>query len=794
MSALAARRAAAIAAAAAPQQEINLNTEKTNGAGDDSASASGSGASDLVSEDSETSAASDEESIDIPVPSPKRRKTQKSRNPSPEPKKATRYFVATPETTSRSKGKGRASLSLAEKQTKRFSPSAPDSDDEVEEKEESVGDSDEDMAEDVYDEAAGDVDEGRVQWAQSNSAGSSRQKPQAVPETTSNFVPRENVNLLRLSKEALSAAGLEDEFVGPGMLVSLASDETLVIAGTYILTLLQRSLSLFSTTIHPSLTPHPVYAPTSHPLPTLSPSPTTSSPSALLSKLKLPKEYLKKNDRTILLVRENGCGIDGLRYGAVPGFSNAFLEEQGAWGLRNVHPVIGSFSTPVYSYHTPASWGTALTSSTELVHGEYAEEMPFVGLVKGQKRSGKSTFARGLLNTLLGKYERVAWLECDLGQGEFGCGGVVGLWVVERPVFVPGPPFTHPSTPVRAHYLGTYTPLTCPDEYISSIRLLLSHFKYELQFPSSSSNASTKNSNVLPLIVNTQGWVKGLGEELLRGIEVMAEPTHVYEFEAPVQDGFSAPGWTQSPLWSTTQLPYDPSNPTSGLESDVRGKKTYKLEAAPVSPLQARYTPSDFRVLSTLTYFYSSLPSNPSSIPSWDFSPLATVPPYQVLLSSVQEAALRKVYLIGEGSEGVVPEDIGLALNGAVVALVEESSADEEEEGVYVQGRLPPAGESTTTLGLALVRSISSSPSEHTLHLLTPLPPHLLSRANVIVKNGALELPLPGWLDSRAGGVREEGMWGRGWEEVPFLEVGGMAGVVGGERRRFRKNIMRKGQ
>ncbi|ODN81890.1 hypothetical protein L202_02239 [Cryptococcus amylolentus CBS 6039] len=793
MSALAARRAAAIAASAEPQPEISIGTEELNEA-EDSGSASGSGSgSESASEDSETPVESDEESVDIIVPSPKRRKTQKSRNTSPEPKKAARYFAATPET--KSKGKGKARVTIAERQVKRYSPAALDSDEEEEEKGESVGDSDEDMAEDVYGEAAGDVDEGRVQWVQTNGAGSSRQKPQqAVSETTSNFVPQENVNLFRLSQEALSAAGLEDEFAGPGIIISLAPDESLVIAGAYILTLLQRSLALFSTTINPSSTPHPIYAPTSHPLPTLTPSTTTSTPSSLLSKLKLPKQFLKKNDRTILLIRENGCGIDGLRYGAVPGFANAFLEVTGIWGLRNVHPVIGSFPTPVYSYHTPSSWDSALASSTQLLQGEYAEESPFVGLVKGQKRSGKSTFARGLLNTLLGKYERVAWLECDLGQGEFGCGGVVGLWVVEKPVF--GPPFTHPSSPVRAHYLGTYTPLTCPDEYISSIRILLSHFKYELQFPLSSTSTS-RNSNVLPLIINTQGWVKGLGEELLRGIEVMAEPTHVFEFEAPVQEGgFSGPGWTQSPPWSTAQLPYDPSNPTSmvELEDDVQGRKSFKLEVAPVSPLQARYTPADLRVLSTLTYFHSTLLSSSSSVPSWDFAPLATVPPYEVLLSSAQEAALKKVYLIGEGSEGVVLEDVALALNGAMVALVQDLSADEEEEGLYVQGRLPSFGESSTTLGLALVRSVSASSSGFTLHLLTPLPPHALSRANAIVKNGALELPLPGWLDSRPGGVREEGMWGRGWDEVPFLEVGGMVGVVGGERRRFRKNIMRKGQ
>lgn len=112
---------------------------------------------------------------------------------------------------------------------------------------------------------------------------------------------------------------------------------------------------------------------------------------------------------------------------------------------------------PVYPYMTPASWSSALSSfaprtsspsrlgrqnlggddeddSDDDDDDEGEDKLPPVMLVKGPKRSGKSTFARSLLNNLLARYEKVAWLECDLGQGEFGCGGVVGIWMVDRPV------------------------------------------------------------------------------------------------------------------------------------------------------------------------------------------------------------------------------------------------------------------------------------------------------------------------------------------------------------------------
>lgn len=57
-----------------------------------------------------------------------------------------------------------------------------------------------------------------------------------------------------------------------------------------------------------------------------------------------------------------------------------------------------------------------------------------VYLVKGPKRSGKSTFARTLLNTLTMRFRRVAYLECDVGQSEFTPAGVVALNIVDKPI------------------------------------------------------------------------------------------------------------------------------------------------------------------------------------------------------------------------------------------------------------------------------------------------------------------------------------------------------------------------
>ena len=250
----------------------------------------------------------------------------------------------------------------------------------------------------------------------------------------------------------------------------------------------------------------------------------------------------------------------------------------------------------------------------------------------------------------------------------------------------------------------------------------------------------------MPLIVNTQGWMKGLGEELLRAIELMVEPTHVFNFEVHEID--------------------QESQPPSAMLSNG----TVNLEAVPVTPLQARHTAADFRILSMISYLRTNFNSN------WDFSSLSTQVPWRVKLG----VAVKHVILIGEGADGTVEEDLPLALNGSVVALLE---ADDLDGPLYVQGRPYPSLDECNFLGLAIVRGLH----ELTLHLITPLSPDVLAKAKILVKNGAMELPLCAIQEALNDGVR-----GTDSREVPFLDAQWID-VPGGERRRFRRNLQRKG-
>ena len=59
---------------------------------------------------------------------------------------------------------------------------------------------------------------------------------------------------------------------------------------------------------------------------------------------------------------------------------------------------------------------------------------PPVVLVKGQTKTGKSTCSRTLVNSLLSRYQRVAFLECDVGQTEFTPPGIVSLTIIDTPI------------------------------------------------------------------------------------------------------------------------------------------------------------------------------------------------------------------------------------------------------------------------------------------------------------------------------------------------------------------------
>lgn len=293
------------------------------------------------------------------------------------------------------------------------------------------------------------------------------------------------------------------------------------------------------------------------------------------------------------------------------------------------------------------------------------------------------------------------------------------------------------------------------------------------------------------------GWTKGLGADLCKKIEEMLEPSHVFHFEAPAEESW------------TSYNNHHGGGPPADMLNTSNAAQVYTLE--PVSPTSifTRYSPADHRTLSILSYFHAEFPPTPwnsigplriSYATSWNTTvPLCAQPPFELSAQS----ALDRVLLTQAGSEDVMPSEIVRVLNGAVVGLVACESgaldldANPFSESVggttgipYSQGAPPPSSTVSNCHGLALVRSVVSSPSTVLLHLLTPLPSSVLCgiRPRVLVK-GEMELPVWGMLDFRG----EDIIAGVEKAKIPFLKWGKGEGM-GGERRRVRRNLMRRGQ
>jgi len=280
------------------------------------------------------------------------------------------------------------------------------------------------------------------------------------------------------------------------------------------------------------------------------------------------------------------------------------------------------------------------------------------------------------------------------------------------------------------------------------------------------------------------GWNKGLGADLTRQIiEDMVEPTDIFEFKTP---------------------PFERNGILSTMFHFGIRKRDHMFWNEPIaaSILVNRYSAADHRNLSILSYFHAVFPvSQPKelqqiSAASWDTAvPLCARPPYEVDWTR----ALDKVFLIGAGMEDVIPGEIERVLNGAIVGLISCDSDTIDVEGVpnqsnkvpYVQGTSPILPFISACHGLALIRSVS--PTHPHMHVLTPLPPYLLTTCRVMIK-GDLELPVGGVLDFKSDGGEQGGtIAGVEKSKVPYLQWGKGEGI-GGDRRRIRRNLMRKRQ
>jgi polynucleotide 5'-hydroxyl-kinase GRC3/NOL9 len=414
--------------------------------------------------------------------------------------------------------------------------------------------------------------------------------------------------------------------------------------------------------------------------------------------------------------------------------------------LHTVRDTSTTWKSKVRTLDLSIEWKQLISALTSLV----GQEAPPIIVVAGQQSAGKSTFCRHLYNSILTNAvlehiehsDGAAFLDMDPGQPEFSPPGQVSLFHLRAPLL--GQPFrqtyislTNDERLLRSHHIGYTTPENDPDHYIACAVDLFARYQ-KLLF----------NAPTCPLIINTVGWVKAIGMEILIDLLKLTLATHLV--------------WLQSDVDLEEELALD-QKPLSGVTMHRLSSHHTKNTSR---------TPADLRAMQVLSYLHLSSGLNVETGQDgydlqWNTTPLTCQRPWVVNYSGPNPGILG-IMILGE----VLPvELVATAINGTIVAIVaiEDDDALPTADGDQTvssdrKGRqqspgfsiihdpatslpyIPTAGGSpldptkTSCVGQALIRGIDTE--NKALHLLMPIQAnHLPANKNFVLVRGRAELP-----------------------------------------------------
>ncbi|KAL5729409.1 hypothetical protein ACHQM5_002368 [Ranunculus cassubicifolius] len=351
----------------------------------------------------------------------------------------------------------------------------------------------------------------------------------------------------------------------------------------------------------------------------------------------------------------------------------------------------------------PEEWSESVH---RIASSSNSSSSPPISLICGPKNSGKSTFSRLLVNTLLQnpRYSAVAYLDTDVGQPEFTPPGCLSLNLITQPF--PDMTTMYVMTPYRCIFFGDLSSKRDPETYKKSI------FSLYDDFVTLSKKRGNPGKPMLPLVINTPGWVKGTGYDLLVSMLRYISPTHVVQIRISVQ----IKNLPLGAFWLDEQ-----ELGPEGLDvMEIYSAENDSFGNSLLTPKNAKHM-RDMRMRS---YFRQCFPSNimGSSLKEFVYA-LCSHPPYEVPISSVKVIHVH---------EQVPSREIYRTLNATIV-------------GLAVSSKKLKGGEPVTTycVGLGIVRAIDIS--KKLLYILTPVPHRDLINVDLLLQ-GYIEIPV-GWLE-----------------------------------------------
>uniref|UniRef100_A0A0D9V150 Uncharacterized protein n=1 Tax=Leersia perrieri TaxID=77586 RepID=A0A0D9V150_9ORYZ len=349
---------------------------------------------------------------------------------------------------------------------------------------------------------------------------------------------------------------------------------------------------------------------------------------------------------------------------------------------------VGSSETEAIERERAREWEEA----AEAVAYDSCTWPPPVVAVCGPGNSGKTAFSRILLNTLLPRYKKVAYLDTDVGQPEFTPPGFVSLHVLEEQA--EDFKMLYLRTAKRCFFFGDVCANKNPKLLLSYIFSLYDYFLKELyRFD----DVNNLERSAIPLVINTSGWVKGTGLIMLKEILKYTSPTHVIRLSTTA-DGKNLP---VGMFWSD--------------ESEGDAVNLIEIRAAQDSPHHLLVKEARIiRDLRLIAYFRQCLPME---FPVFCYTDLiqgfASIEPFQLPISKIQVIGLHNQ----------VPDNAEHHfLNGTIVGIATSAS--------------PPLSNQCTIpccIGLGFIKAVDV-PGD-CIHLITPVSRQLLESVDIIFRS-----------------------------------------------------------
>ncbi|XP_060075438.1 polynucleotide 5'-hydroxyl-kinase NOL9-like [Ylistrum balloti] len=352
----------------------------------------------------------------------------------------------------------------------------------------------------------------------------------------------------------------------------------------------------------------------------------------------------------------------------------------------------------------------------------------------GDQGQGKSTLTQFILNSTLNDIEKVCFLDCDPGQTEFNPPGSVCLHTINSPAL--GPSFSRQREPTVWCFNGCTSPGINPHLYIQCINHCFHAYKQMKPRP--------------PLIINTMGWMTGLGLSLLAEILRIVQPDLMVQIDPKHSEGDVLP-------LTPSNMAEIPGLSNRGTIKETISQKDYGLiiiKSVVDKQSRGQNKRRQFREFAMMSYFAMGLPEG-----------ILAAKPYIVSWSRIA---------IHVCHETVPSSQILEAINACVVALCCLDSRypliKEGEDCPWFVKKTPACD----CVGYGFVRGIDRE--KKCLYIVTPVALSKLESVNLLMR-GDVNLSEELFLESFTG-------------VVPYVDD--TATATGASSLRQRKRLPRK--